>query len=266
MGALLSLLLFLLLLVCLLWSAGGAGVDFKQWGPHNSRLSGVIIPGFASTRLRAWAHLDCPFSPLDFRPLDPVWLDTRKVLSVPNCWLKCMLLDPYNQTDRPDCKSRPDSGLAAITELDPGYITGPLSSVWREWVDWCVEFGIKADAIIAAPYDWRLSGLMLEERDFYFYRLKLTFEVARKRRGGPCLVFAHSLGNNVFRYFLEWLKLEIAPRLYQKWLDDHIDTYFAVGARFLGAVESVKATLSGLTFGLPISEVVGMDFWWSAYV
>jgi hypothetical protein len=35
-----------------------------------------------------------------------------------------MLLDPYNQTDHPDCKSRPDSGLSGITELDPGYITG----------------------------------------------------------------------------------------------------------------------------------------------
>lgn len=246
-----------LLLLLLLWSHGfaaGAGVDSKQWGPHSSKLSGVIIPGFASTRLRAWALLDCPFSPLDFRPLDPVWLDTRKVISVPNCWLKCMLLEPYNQTDHPECKSRADSGLAAITELDPGYITGPLSSVWREWVDWCVEFGIEADAIIAAPYDWRLSGPMLEERDLYFYRLKSTFELALKRRGGPSLVFAHSLGNNVFRYFLEWLKLEIAPRLYQQWLDDHIHTYFAVGAPFLGAVESVKATLSGLTFGLPISE------------
>lgn len=165
-----------------------------------------------------------------------------------------MLLEPHNQTDHPECKSRPDSGLAAITELDPGYITGPLSSVWREWVDWCVEFGIEADAIIAAPYDWRLSGPMLEERDLYFYRLKSTFEIALKRRGVPSLVFAHSLGNNVFRYFLEWLKLEIAPRMYQQWLDDHIHTYFAVGAPFLGAVESVKAALSGLTFGLPISE------------
>lgn len=231
-----------------------AGVDSKRWSPHISKLSGVIIPGFASTRLRAWAMLDCPFSPLDFRPLDPVWLDTRKVISVPNCWLKCMLLEPYNQTDNPECKSRPDSGLTAITELDPGYITGPLSSIWREWVDWCVEFGIEADAIIATPYDWRLSGSMLEERDLYFHRLKLTFETALKLRGGPSLVFAHSLGNNVFRYFLEWLKLEIAPRMYQQWLDDHIYTYFAVGSPFLGSVESVKAALSGLTFGLPISE------------
>lgn len=37
-----------------------------------------------------------------------------------------MMLDPYNQTDHNECKSRPDSGLSAITELDPGYITGVL--------------------------------------------------------------------------------------------------------------------------------------------
>jgi hypothetical protein len=37
------------------------------------------------------------------------------------------------------------------------------------------------------------------------------------------------MGNNVFRYFLEWLKLEIAPKHYIKWLDEHIHAYFAVG-------------------------------------
>ena len=91
-----------------------------------SKLSGIIIPGFASTQLRAWSILDCPYSPLDFNPLDLVWLDTTKLLSAVNCWLKCMMLDPYNQTDHRECKSRPDSGLSAITELDPGYITGDL--------------------------------------------------------------------------------------------------------------------------------------------
>lgn len=59
--------------------------------------------------------------------------------------------------------------------------------------------------------------------------LRITFETALKLRGGPSLVFAHSLGNNVFRYFLEWLKLEIAPKNYIKWLDEHIHAYFAVG-------------------------------------
>ena len=58
---------------------------------------------------------------------------------------------------------------------------------------------------------------------------RLTFETAYKLRGGPSIVFAHSLGNHVFRYFLEWLKLEIAPKHYNEWLDQHIHAYFAVG-------------------------------------
>ncbi|KAF5482456.1 hypothetical protein F2P56_003026 [Juglans regia] len=242
-----TLLLVLLLLQCSVASAG-------QFSGDSSKLSGIIIPGFASTQLRAWSILDCPYSPLDFNPLDLVWLDTTKLLSAVNCWLKCMWLDPYNQTDHPECKSRPDCGLSAITELDPGYITGPLSSVWKEWIKWCIEFGIEANAIIAVPYDWRLSPSMLEERDLYFHKLKLTFETALKLRGGPSIVLAHSLGNNVFRYFLEWLKLEIPPKHYVQWLDEHIHAYFAVGAPLLGSIQTVKSTLSGDTFGLPVSE------------
>ena len=51
---------------------GGAVFDYRK-------LSGIIIPGFASTQLRAWSVLDCPYSPFDFNPLDSVWLDTAKV-------------------------------------------------------------------------------------------------------------------------------------------------------------------------------------------
>lgn len=40
-----------------------------------------------------------------------------------------MLLDPKTQADHPECKSRPDTGLSAITELDPGYITGMQSGL-----------------------------------------------------------------------------------------------------------------------------------------
>ncbi|KAI9085868.1 hypothetical protein K1719_032282, partial [Acacia pycnantha] len=247
-------LAWLLVLVAVAGLTPIASTSDASFHGDYSKLSGIIIPGFASTQLRAWSILDCPFSPLDFNPLDLVWLDTTKVISAVNCWLKCMLLDPYNQTDHRECRSRPDIGLSAITELDPGYITGTLSSVWREWVKWCVEFGIEPDAIIAVPYDWRLAPCHLEERDLYFHKLKLTFETALKLRGGPSIVFAHSLGNQVFRYFLEWLKLEIAPKHYTEWLDQHIHAYFAVGASLLGATETIEATLSGFTFGLPVSE------------
>jgi len=70
------LLCSLLLLLAVLAVAGATspGVELDY-----SKLSGIIIPGFASTQLRAWSILDCPYSPLDFNPLDLVWLDTTKV-------------------------------------------------------------------------------------------------------------------------------------------------------------------------------------------
>lgn len=78
------------------------------------------------------------------------------------------------------------------------------------------------------------NSLLREDRMEYVifihsFQCRLTFEIALKLRGGPSLVFAHSMGNNVFRYFVEWLKLEIAPKHYIKWLDEHIHAYFAVG-------------------------------------
>ena len=67
-----------------------------------------------------------------------------------------MLLDPYNQTDHPDCKSRPDSGLSAITELDPGYITG-IFSTHNGWL--CTSCG--AVSVIGFFVLSRLQALFL---------------------------------------------------------------------------------------------------------
>lgn len=72
-----------LTVLLLLQGVGGDGRKFDgdggEFGGDYSKLSGIIIPGFASTQLRAWSILDCPYSPLDFNPLDLVWLDTTKV-------------------------------------------------------------------------------------------------------------------------------------------------------------------------------------------
>lgn len=71
---------FTVLAVLFLIFSGGAAVeDETEFHGDYSKLSGIIIPGFASTQLRAWSILDCPYSPLDFNPLDLVWLDTTKV-------------------------------------------------------------------------------------------------------------------------------------------------------------------------------------------
>ncbi len=75
----LALLLLLLVAGTQVVVVEGAGVNKEVWGSMSTKLSGIIIPGFVSSQLRAWAILDCPYTPLGFRPLDPVWLDTKKV-------------------------------------------------------------------------------------------------------------------------------------------------------------------------------------------
>lgn len=72
-------------------------------------------------------------------------------------------------------------------------------------------------------------------------------------RGG-LVVIAHSMGNGVFRYFLEWLKEEVGRNNWQAWIDRHISAYFAVGSPLLGSVESLELISSGLTEGLPITQ------------
>ncbi|PQM38809.1 hypothetical protein Pyn_17518 [Prunus yedoensis var. nudiflora] len=69
------------LLLLPLFHGHGVGGD---WSGDYSKLSGIIIPGLASTQLRAWSILDCPYSPLDFNPLDLVWLDSTNSTSLPS--------------------------------------------------------------------------------------------------------------------------------------------------------------------------------------
>ncbi|CAH1433569.1 unnamed protein product [Lactuca virosa] len=120
----------------------------------------------------------------------------------------------------------------------------------------------KVLSMIHGPLSSRLSPSKLEERDLYFHKLKLNFETTLKHRGGPSIVSAHSFGNNVFRCFLEWLKLEFAPKKCIQWLVDRIHAHFVVGSPLLGSVQTVEATLSGSTFGLPLPEEGHQQITW----
>lgn len=74
-----SLIRTVVLLFLLVARSSGDGESEEK--SYYGKLSGVIIPGFASTKLRAWSVLDCPYSPFDFNPLDLVWLDSTKVIN-----------------------------------------------------------------------------------------------------------------------------------------------------------------------------------------
>lgn len=64
-------------------------------------------------------------------------------------------------------------GMAAVSELDPGLVTGPLSTIWGSLIrDLVTNFGLGPDELVVAPYDWRLPPSKLQQRDKYFSSLK----------------------------------------------------------------------------------------------
>jgi hypothetical protein len=226
-------------------------------GRTNGMRPMIIIPAFASTRLRVWQTVGCKEGLGNFKTGSDVWLDSSIYFSARNCWINCILLDPLTQRDTPACKSRPDEGLDAITELDPGFLTGFLSTVWKKFITLAASIGFEPHSnLIAVPYDFRLALPVLEKRDGYFSRLKMIIEqavaLAEKNRNSEvgAVVIAHSMGNIVFRYFLEWLKADLGLLHYQDWLDKHIHTFIAGGPPALGAAEAAEGFLSGNNLGL----------------
>ena len=72
--------------------------------------------------------------------------------------------------------------------------------------------------IIGLPYDWRLSPNRMENRDGFLTLTRRRIEAAVKSNGEPGIMVAHSMGNVVFRYFLEWLRQEMREESYQQYL------------------------------------------------
>ncbi|RLN90017.1 hypothetical protein BBJ28_00006147 [Nothophytophthora sp. Chile5] len=236
-GVLLLLLEIALLLAAVpAWAAGSPKQEKERTRPV------LLVPGFASSQLQAWSHTRCESG---FRK---------------NLYRDVNIGDRRFCTEI-ECKLRATQGIEAISELDPGLVTGPLSTVWRSIIhDLVKHFELDPDELIVATYDWRLPPSKLQERDKYFYSLKkksTCFEYTVDLHGsedGGLVVIAHSMGNGVFRYFLEWLKHEVGRNHWQEWIDRYISAYFAVGSPLLGSAESLELITSGLTQGLPVTQ------------
>ena len=202
-----------------------------------------LMPGLAATRLVSWKHTNCKqISNLlsDIKMQDYVWLNINMLIQMatidPDCWIGCLSLglnqtDPiltarrsgkewkYNATKANGdmrCKLRPDEGLDAISSLAPGSVTseflvGGTNTVYAWLTQWLADnLGYDVTSLLGLPYDWRLSPDVMEERDGFLTSTRYRIEAAVKSNGGiPGIMVAHSMGNAVFRYFLEWLRLEM---------------------------------------------------------
>ncbi|RLN54861.1 hypothetical protein BBJ29_002468 [Phytophthora kernoviae] len=246
----------------LTWLALIAAAVFTAQSAATKTRPVLIMPGFASSQLQSWSHRRCEsgFRKNLYRDVnigDRLWLDVARVLAQSDCWIRCMKLDITSQ-DELECKLRATQGLDGVSELDPGIVTGPLSTVWGSVIRDIVEhFELDQEQLIIASYDWRLPPSKLQQRDKYFTSLKKKIEHAIELHGvddGGLVVIAHSMGNQVFRYFLEWLKDEVGRNHWQEWIDRHISAYFGVGSPLLGSGLTLELVSSGFTEGLPVTQ------------
>ena len=82
----------------------------------------------------------------------------------------------------------------------------------------------------------------LEERDRYFTYLKGLIVTHREMNAGrPVVLMGHSMGNRCIQYFLTWIKRKEG----QKWIDENIHAFLALGAPFLGAPKAMRTAVSG---------------------
>jgi hypothetical protein len=76
----------------------------------------VLLPGFASSRLRAWSFKEC-HALQHVEPGTNVWVSIEMILLAKECWLACMRLCPEMQTDNAKCRLRADEGMDGITQV-----------------------------------------------------------------------------------------------------------------------------------------------------
>jgi len=190
----------------------------------DSRPPIFLIPGLASTRLVAWKFKKCAGAlSSDIKVQDNVWLNIKLVLRMGttidiDCLKQCLSLG-LNQTDTDDwetgCKLRADEGLDSIASLAPGgygadLLVGGTNTVYSWLIQWLADnLGYDVTNMIGFPYDWRLTPSVMEKRDGFLSMMRKRIEGAVASSKKPGILVAHSMGNLIFRYFVEWLRIEL---------------------------------------------------------
>eukprot|EP01041_Mallomonas_annulata_P010291 gene10291-21479_t len=233
----------------------------RELDTNGTRPPIVVLPGIMSTRMIAWKYKNCKGSDININ--DVVWLNIQKIVETltidSRCWLDCVKL-AQNGSDPSTCKIRADEGLGAIGELSPGNIYRPsATTVFTVLIKYLSHnFGYDVNNLISMPYDWRMAPMQLEDRDSYFSTLKFKLETAVRRYKRPSVVIAHSMGNNLFSYFIDWLRANLKNEA-QNWITRHIWTYVGISAPLLGAPGALRSVVSGNTLGIPVSEAQARD-------
>ena len=202
----------------------------------------VIVPGFVNTGLELWKSKSCISKRTQFR--QRMWgtpAMAKAFFHNRTCWLEHMGLDAKSGGDPNGIVLRPVTGIDSVDWFMPGYF------VWGRMIEALGEIGYTGSNIHAHSYDWRLSPEQLEKRDGYFTKLKKQIEGMRETNPGgeKIALLAHSYGDTLSRYFLEWVESSKGGKGGSTWVNDNIAAYVNIAGPTLGMPKSVSALLSG---------------------
>jgi len=239
----------------------------------NKRPPIFLMPGLASTRLIAWRYKECASNPLlsNIKVQDNVWLNINLVVQMSTidvtCMRECLKLG-WNQSDTDNletgCKLRPDEGLDAISSLSPGGIgstllVGGTNTVYAWLIQWLADnLGYDVSNIVGLPYDWRMSPDKMEERDGFLTLTRRRIEAAVQANGQPGIMVAHSMGNIIFRYFLEWLRTQLREESYDRYIKQAERRAKVLKKANIDQPVAPSSYLPGWMSGI----VSGFDEWW----
>jgi hypothetical protein len=173
-------------------------------------------------------------------------------------WLKHMLLAPDAESDPKGIEVRNVHGLEGVDYLERGAITTATTWVFGKVIDYLLKRGYDRRNLKAVPYDWRVPPQILEKRDKYFSKVvQLIEQTVQQNSGKPVVLMAHSMGNKMAHYFLNWVVINakrFTPPLMggngMKWIDRYVHAFFAVGGPFLGSSQAYRGSLTGIDMGL----------------
>jgi hypothetical protein len=264
----------------------GSGASSKQRRGSNvdtKRPPIFLLPGLASTRLVAWKFKACAHPLLsDIKVQDYVWLNIQLIMQMStidvSCMRECLALG-WNQSDTDDlatgCKLRPDEGLDAISSLSPGGIgsallVGGTNTVYAWLIQWLADnLGYDVSNIVGLPYDWRMSPDKMEARDGFLTLTRRRIEAAVQSNGKPGIMVAHSMGNIIFRYFIQWMRSQLRDEAYQRYIKQAERRRKALkkqadAAESAHNVETHASSTSAFLPGWMSGVVSDFDEWWSS--
>lgn len=201
----------------------------------------VMIPGIITTGLEVWDGEACIRSYFRQR----IWGSStmlQSIISDPDCWVRHLSLNATTGLDplqsphfNRSIRIRPSQGFESADFFVAGYW------LWGLMIEALADVGYDLNSMHMASYDWRLSFAHLEHRDRYFTRLRQHIETLVYMNGQKAVVVGHSMGSNVWHYFMQWVTYHV----HKNWIHDHIYAEIDISSPLLGLPKAFYSLLTG---------------------